>query len=56
MSIYAIITLVLVGISFGIVLVKHGKPHEDYNIWTWLIAVAIQTFLMYMGGFFDKVK
>jgi len=55
MSIYAIIMLVLVGMSFGIQMVKHGQPRENWNVWHYTLSVSISLSLMYFGGFFNKV-
>ena len=55
MSVYAIIYLILSAMSFGIVLVKHGQPREDWNIWVYMLGSTIGLSLLYFGGFFDKV-
>lgn len=54
MSIYAIIYLVLAGISLLIVANKHGQDRVDpkYNIWLSLFSYCITITLLYLGGFF----
>jgi len=35
--------------------VNHGKPKKDYNINTALVAMALNIWLMYEGGFLDPL-
>ena len=52
-----IIWLVLVAMSVGIHLAKHGEPRTDkYNFWTGLLTAAIEVGLMWGAGIFDVFK
>ena len=46
------IYLVLLLLSLGLVLAKHGEPREPYNIWVTLFGTALTLALLYWGGFF----
>lgn len=53
-NIWNLTYLLLMSMSLGIVLSKHGKPKEKkYNFWVSLISYAIWFFLLYKGGFFN---
>lgn len=52
MSVWAIVYLCLVAMSFGVVAVKHGQPKGPYSLWGWFISVSITIPILYMGGFF----
>ena len=53
MGIYQIIWIILTALSVGCTLADHGKPRTGKNnVWTTLIAAAIQLGLLYGGGFF----
>lgn len=48
---YAII--ILYSISLGTHIAKHGEPKTGtYNVWSAIIALAIEMSLLYFGGFF----
>lgn len=55
MSTYAIIYIVLLAISGGISLAKHGDSRGPYSFWEWVFGCVIVCYLLYMGGFFNKV-
>ena len=44
--------IILVSLSLIIVALNHGKPRESYNIFTFLITLAISVTLLIKGGFF----
>lgn len=53
-NIWNLAYLLLMSLSLGIVLAKHGKPREDeYNFWVSLLSFAMWFFLLYKGGFFN---
>ena len=53
MGICQVIWICYTALSLGCYLTKHGEPHTDtYNFWTAAIACAIQSTLLYFGGFF----
>jgi len=33
-------------------LVKHGEPRPNYNFWATLIAMGIEFWIVWVGGFF----
>ena len=41
----------LMGMSLGMVLANHGKPHSDYNAWTGIAGLVINNILLWFGGF-----
>ena len=46
--------IVLVAMSLGLTMAKHGQPRTDnHNAWTSLLALAIVMPLLYFGGFFS---
>lgn len=47
-----IIFIALNMIGLGIVLGKHGQPHDAYSAWVAVTAVIIDMGLLYWGGFF----
>ena len=50
-----IIILVIMLITLGIHLAKHGQTREDhYNFWLYLFCAAIELVLYYYAGLFDK--
>jgi hypothetical protein len=52
-----IILLVILCLSNGISLAKHGEPREDnYSFWVTLTSTVITLSLLYWGGFFDVFK
>ena len=54
MNIFAIIYLILVGISLLIQAHRHGKPKEGKeNFWVTFIATIITLMLLYFGGLFN---
>lgn len=55
MTIYAIIYLIMVGLTLLIVANKHGQDRVDqqYNIWLTIFNYCIVLTLLYLGGFFD---
>lgn len=49
-----IIWIVLVTLSVGLHLSKHGEPRtERYSFWGMLLNAAITAGLLYWGGFFN---
>ena len=46
-----IVMLLLTAMSFGIVLSKHGKPRDNYNIFYYLCDSSLALWLLYEGGF-----
>jgi hypothetical protein len=50
-----IILLIMLGVEFGIHLVKHNEPRYDrYNAWVALLDIAITLVLYYYAGLFDN--
>ena len=50
-----IIIIILLAIDLGMSLAKHGEPKTGkYSFWVTLLAVAIQAYLYYAAGLFDK--
>ena len=50
-----IIIIILLAIDLGMSLAKHGEPKGGtYNFWVTLLAVALQAYLFYAAGLFDK--
>lgn len=50
-----IILLIMMGIEFGIHLVKHDEPRTDrYNVWVALLSTALMLLLYYYAGLFDN--
>lgn len=48
-----IILICIWAVAVGIGLTEHGKPKEGkYSVFTTLIGIAINTGLLYWGGFF----
>lgn len=47
-----IIYMLLVALSFGVTVAKHGEPRDPHNCLTQLIGIAIVLPLLYWGGFF----
>ena len=45
--------IVLLTLSFGITLAKHGEPRSDHNAAAALVGLAIHIGLLYAGGFFS---
>lgn len=54
MSIWAIIYLCVVAISFGVTISKHGEPKGNYSIIERFFGVGFALFVLYMGGFFNS--
>ena len=53
MNIPQIIVIVIMGLSIGVNLGKHGEKQNDtYNVWHSLFRVAIWIGLLVWGGFF----
>lgn len=55
---YTLASLLILGI--GVRIAKHGQPaaYPDgkpykWNLWTYMFRVAIYTWLLWAGGFFD---
>ena len=49
-----IIYIVLMGISLGVALIKHGEPREhNYHFGLSLLGALISVGLLYWGGFFS---
>ena len=45
------------GAALGINAVKHGQPRTDnYNFWTFLIALVIEIVLLWWAGLFEVFK
>lgn len=54
MGIWQISYIVIMVLSLGINLAKHGEPRDGkYSFWSALIAMGIQIGILYMGGFFS---
>jgi hypothetical protein len=53
---WALIVLICITfIDLGIYLAKHGQPRTDkFNFWLYLFCAAIQWWLLYEAGLFDK--
>lgn len=50
-----IILIILLVLDLGITLAKHGEPKGGtYSFWVTLLAVALQVYLYYAAGLFDK--
>lgn len=47
-----IIFIVLIALSAGIIMTKHGQARDNYHFGKWIIAAAIELGLLYWGGFF----
>lgn len=47
-----IIYLILITLSLGMTMAKHGEPRENHNFWHSLIATVIGLWLLIAGGFF----
>lgn len=53
MGIWQIIWIVLMVLSLGIIITKHGEERSGkWNFWTALGSVAIETTILFFGGFF----
>lgn len=53
MNIPQVILLILFGVSLLLSANQHGKQKEGtYNFWPSFIAIVLQLFLLYWGGFF----
>ena len=53
MGIPQIIFIVILAMSLGINLTRHGEKRDgEYNAWIALLATAIETGLLIWGGFF----
>jgi hypothetical protein len=50
---YTYLALTLFGL--GICLMQHGKPREPLNFGTTVVSSSLIWFLLYMGGFFDRL-
>lgn len=47
-----VVMIFLLGCDFTIDLIKHGEPKEGkYNVWTAMVAVALNAYILYKGGF-----
>lgn len=54
MSVWAVIYLMLLVLSLGLHLAKHGEPKDGtYSFWSALISVGIQVFILYKAGIFS---
>ena len=53
---WALLTLIVIScIELGIALAKHGQPKEGkYSFWVYLFSCAVQYWLLYEAGLFDK--
>lgn len=52
-GLWQIIYVFITGLALGMTAMRHGKPKQGKeNFWETLIGVAIQMFIIYMGGFF----
>jgi len=47
--------VIIIAMSIGIALAKHGKPSPKYNFWLTLLASAIWYAIAWSGGFFDGI-
>lgn len=48
------ITLIaLMAAEFGIVVVKHGEPRDNFNLWISGLGASIVIWLLYKGGFWS---
>lgn len=47
-----IVFVLLSILGFGIICNKHGKPRDNYNVWTYLIGSTINYLILIWGGFF----
>ena len=47
-----IIWIFLAGGTIFVSLMKHGEPKGNYNFWTTLIAMGLEFWIVYAGGFF----
>lgn len=52
MGIPQIIMIVLMSMSVGMSLVKHGESRGNYSFWSTLIAAVIEVVILKCGGFF----
>lgn len=52
---WQLVFIIMVGLSLGIAMGEHGKPKTGvHNFLTSLIAILIEVFILFMGGFFTK--
>lgn len=55
MGVPQILVIVLMAMSLGISLIKHGECRTGkYNFFVDLFAVAIEVAILYCGGFFSR--
>lgn len=47
-----IILIILLSVDLLLVANKHGKPRENYNVWTVIFSTALFIGLLLWGGFF----
>jgi hypothetical protein len=52
LGIWQIVILVLMVLTLGVALGKHGQEREPYNFWLSLIATGIEFLILSWGGFF----
>jgi len=46
--------LVLLALSLGVCLAKHGEPrNSNYSFWISLFSASLQVWLLWEGGFFS---
>lgn len=50
-----IILFVIICLNLGIALGKHGKEKGKFNFWLSLLDSLFILWLLYWGGFFDKI-
>lgn len=48
------VLLIMMILSLGISMEKHGQPNKDENAWITLAADVIVITLLYFGGFFTR--
>ena len=49
-----IVFICLLSIHAFVALTKHGQPRdEDYNVFASALAIALEVFILYSGGFFS---
>lgn len=48
-----IVWIVLCAMNLGIALVKDGEPKGNYSFWLTLLALGIEFWIVWAGGFFQ---
>lgn len=51
-----ILMVILLAIDAGVSLAQHGKPRSPHSIWTSLIAIALNVWILSAGGFFGAAQ